>query len=141
MNNYIDEIIKLANKSLNNKDIPVGAIIVKNNLIISIGYNTRVKNNDPIGHAEVIAIKNACKYLNDWRLNGCDLYVTLEPCDMCLEIIKEVRINNIYYLVSNEEKHKYNKTNVRVLNNCNKYKKVYKDILTNFFKDNLNRGK
>ena len=99
MNNYIDLLFELADIAEKNKEIPVGAIIVKNDEIIGKGYNSRIINNDPTAHAEINAIKEASNKIGDWRLNGCDLYVTLEPCDMCLEVIKESRIDNIYYFI------------------------------------------
>ena len=81
MNKYIDELIDLANKAEQIGDIPIGAIVVKDDKIIGEGFNNRIITNDPTGHAEVNAIKNACNKLGDWRLSDCDLYVTLEPCD------------------------------------------------------------
>ena len=139
MNEYIDELFELASKAESIGDIPIGAIVVKNNTIIGRGYNNRIITNDPTGHAEVNAIKEACAYISDWRLNDCDLYVTLEPCDMCLEIIKESRINNVYYLLENKEKHKYNRTNVSVLNKDDNIRLKYKQKLSDFFNKNLNR--
>ncbi|MCR4581150.1 MAG: nucleoside deaminase [Bacilli bacterium] len=139
MYNYIDELLELANKAENGKDIPVGAIVVLNNKIIGRGYNNRVVTNDPTGHAEINSIKEASKYLNDWRLSDCDLYVTLEPCDMCLEVIKESRIKNVYYLLENKEKHKYKRTNVCIYNVDKKIVEQYQKKLSEFFNKNLNR--
>ena len=139
MNNYIDELLELANKAENVKDIPVGAIVVLNNKIIGRGYNNRVVTNDPTGHAEINAIKEASKYLNDWRLSDCDLYVTLEPCDMCLEVIKESRIKNVYYLLENIEKHKYKRTNVCLYDIDKNIVEKYQKKLSEFFNKNLNR--
>lgn len=139
MNKYIDELLKLADQAESIGDIPVGAIVVKEDKIIGKGFNNRVLTKNPTNHAEVNAINEACKYINDWRLNGCDLYVTLEPCDMCLEIIKEARINNVYFLLENNEKHKYKRTNVcryRIDDDiCQKYRLK----ISNFFEKNLNR--
>lgn len=139
MNNYIDELIKLADKAEQIKDIPVGAIVVLNNKIIGRGYNNRVVTNDPTGHAEINAIKEATKYLNDWRLSDCDLYVTLEPCDMCLEVIKESRIKNVYYLLKNKDKHKYKRTKVCIYNTDKNIVEKYQKKLSEFFNKNLNR--
>lgn len=98
-------MIKEANKAKKSKEVPVGAIIVYKNKIIARGHNKRLKSNDVINHAEIIAIRKAARKIKDWRLNDCDLYVTLEPCNMCKEIIKESRINNVYFLTKkNEEK-------------------------------------
>ncbi len=139
MNEYIDEIIMLANKAEKINDIPVGAIVVKDNTIIGRGFNNRVLTKDPTGHAEINAIKDASTNLGDWRLNGCDLYVTLEPCDMCIEVIKESRIDNIYFLLENKDKHKYNRTNKSTLVCDESVVNNYKEKLSNFFDKNLNR--
>ena len=95
---YIKKIYELAVDSFNNDEIPVGAIIVKNNKIIGIGINDREKNKSVVGHAEINAINDACRYIGDWRLDGCDMYVTLLPCMMCAGAIYESRIENVYYL-------------------------------------------
>ena len=139
MNKYIDRLFELADESLKINDIPVGALIVKDDEIIGEGFNNRVVTHDPTSHAEINAIKEASKKIGDWRLNGCDLYVTLEPCDMCLEVIKESRIDNVYYILVNKEKHRYNRTSVRVLNIDENTKEKYKNKLSNFFDKNLNR--
>ncbi|MEG0026521.1 MAG: nucleoside deaminase [Bacilli bacterium] len=98
-----NELYKLSMCAFKHGEIPVSAVIVKNNIIIAKGYNKRNTSNNPLDHAEIIAIKKACKKSNNWRLNGCDLYVTLKPCSMCSEVIKECRINNVYYLLDNEK--------------------------------------
>lgn len=78
-------------------EIPVGAVIVKDNEIIAKGYNTREKDCDICGHAEINAIKAASKVLNNWRLDNCDIYVTLEPCPMCAAAISQARIRAVYF--------------------------------------------
>ena len=98
MEKYISKIIDLAKQAYNLDEIPVGAIVVKNGKIIGEGMNTRVKNHSVVGHAEVNAIEDACKKIGDWRLDGCELYVTLLPCMMCTGTILESRINKVYYL-------------------------------------------
>jgi len=98
MNDYIDKIIELAKRAYDSDDIPVGAIVVKNNEIIGTGFNTRNVNRSVIGHAEISAIEMACRYIGDWRLDGCTMYVTLLPCLMCTGAIIESRINKVYYL-------------------------------------------
>jgi tRNA(adenine34) deaminase len=79
------------------KDIPVGAIIVKNGEIISRAFNTKEKDNDITSHAEIIAIRKAEKIINNWRLEDCNMYVTLEPCPMCGWAIIQSRIKNLYF--------------------------------------------
>jgi len=140
MNKYIDEILDLADQAFKEKEIPVGAIIVYEDNIIGRGYNKRVQTNDVTSHAEVNAIREAATQLNDWRLDRCDLYVTLKPCDMCMNIIKESRIKNVYYLVDrNSDKKIYNKTLVRDIIEGDKIdviKSNYLDKLSDFFKTN-----
>ena len=79
------------------KDIPVGAVLVKNGEIISKAHNTREKDNDVTSHAEIVAIRKAEKLLNNWRLEDCELYVTLEPCPMCGWAILQSRIKTVYF--------------------------------------------
>ena len=85
-----------AKKAFIKEEIPVGAIIVNNGKIVSRGYNQKEMNNNPIAHAEIMAIQKACKKLKTWRLNGCEMYVTLEPCAMCAGAIIQSRISKIY---------------------------------------------
>ena len=77
-------------------DIPIAALIVKNGEIISLETNKREQDNRTIAHAEILAIENANKKLNSWRLEDCDMYVTLEPCPMCAGAILNARIKNVY---------------------------------------------
>ena len=86
-----------ARKAFRNKEIPIGAIIVKDNKIIGKGYNQVELLKDATAHAEMIAITSASNTLNDWRLNECDMYVTLEPCAMCSGAIIKSRIRNIFF--------------------------------------------
>src|SRR5574344_1626328 len=103
----LEKLAKLAQISFKKGEIPVGALVIYNNEIIGLGYNTRQKKYDVCGHAEINAIRQAEKKLKDWRLNDCKLYSTLEPCEMCYKIIKECRIKKVYYLISNNKKHNY----------------------------------
>ena len=97
-NEFINEIYNLAIESYNNDEIPVGAIVVKNGKIIGKGINNREKNKSVLGHAEINAICEACEYIGDWRLDECEMYVTLLPCMMCSGTIFESRIKKVYYL-------------------------------------------
>lgn len=78
-------------------EVPIGAVIVKDNQIISVAHNLCESKKDPTAHAELLAIKDACKKLNDWRLDGCSLYVTAEPCCMCAGAIINARISKVYF--------------------------------------------
>ncbi len=86
-----------AQKAFSEDEVPVGAIIVKNNNIIAKGYNQVEKLNNSLSHAEIIAINNACLNLKDKFLFDCDIYVTLEPCVMCIGAIINSRISNLYF--------------------------------------------
>lgn len=99
----MDIAIKLAQKAYKNGDIPIGAVIVKNNKIISKAYNKKEKNNVAIHHAEILAIEKACKKLKTWHLNDCVLYTTLEPCVMCAGAIAQARIKKVVYAAENEK--------------------------------------
>lgn len=83
--------------SFSGLDVPVGAVIVKNGKIISYAHNEKEAINDVTAHAEILAIRQAEKILCNWRLSGCDIYVTLEPCPMCLWAILQSRIDNVYF--------------------------------------------
>ncbi len=91
--------IKEAKKAFKTGDVPVGAIIVKNNKVIAKAHNMKEKKKNAIKHAEIIAIEKACKKLKNWHLNECELYVTLEPCMMCCGAIIQSRIKKIYYSI------------------------------------------
>lgn len=142
MERFIEEMLKEADKGFKKKEVPVGALIVFNNEIIAKAHNQRIKFNDVTSHAEIIAIRKAAKRLKDWRLSECDLYVTLEPCSMCLEVIKESRIRNVFYLVKrSENKKSYNKTKFYLIDECDNDSSVddYKNKLSCFFKLNGKR--
>ena len=94
---FMLEAIKEAEKAFELDEVPVGAIIVKGNEIISRAYNRKEIDNISIKHAEMIAIEKACIKLKSWRLEGCVLYTTLEPCEMCMGAIKESRISRVVY--------------------------------------------
>ena len=89
--------IELSIESVKSGGGPFGSVIIKNNEIISEGMNRVTKNNDPTAHGEIVAIRNACKNLNDFSLKGCELYTSCEPCPMCLSAIYWSRIDKIYY--------------------------------------------
>ena len=93
---FMREALKEALKSYSINEVPIGCVIVKDGQIIARAHNNREQNKDPLGHAELIAIKKAAKHLGGWRLVGCDMYVTLEPCIMCSGAIMDSRIENLY---------------------------------------------
>ena len=87
----------MAHKSLDYDEVPVGAIVVRDNKIIGRGYNQPILNHDPTCHAEIMAMRDAGQKLKNYRLTECDLYVTLEPCVMCLGAIFHARIKNLFF--------------------------------------------
>ncbi|WP_026674065.1 tRNA adenosine(34) deaminase TadA [Alkalihalobacterium bogoriense] len=89
--------IEQAKKAEELREVPIGAVIVYNGEVIATGYNQRETTQQAIGHAEMIAINEACKTLNTWRLTGCTLYVTLEPCPMCAGAIVQSRIDRVVF--------------------------------------------
>lgn len=94
---FMQRALECAQKAYNKDEVPVGAVIVKDNKIISKGYNKSITLKDATAHAEIIAIRKACKKLNNYRLNDCSIYVTIEPCSMCTGALIHARIKNIYF--------------------------------------------
>ena len=136
---FVKKIYDLAIDSYNVDEIPVAAIVVKNNEIIGVGINSREKNKSVVGHAEINAIESACKYIGDWRLDGCEMYVTLMPCMMCSGAIVESRIDCVYYLCDRTnvrfETNKY--VNVIKIGN-DEYEEKYLNLLRLFFENKRN---
>jgi len=94
---FMKAALKEAMKAFENDEVPVGAVVVHNKQIIGKGYNQVETLKDPTAHAEMIAITAAANHIGNWRLNECDLYVTLEPCIMCSGAILNARINNLFF--------------------------------------------
>ncbi len=103
MNCYMELALKEAYKSYKKGDVPVGAVIVKNGKIIAKAHNLKEKKHNPLMHAEIIAINKASKRLKRWRLDDCELYVTMEPCMMCTGAIIQSRIKKVYYSIENHD--------------------------------------
>ncbi len=89
--------LELARAAAAAEEVPIGAVVTRNGMIIGEGENRNRRDADPTAHAEIIAIRAAARYLGDFRLTGCDLYVTLEPCPMCAGAISHARIDRLYY--------------------------------------------
>ena len=94
---YIKEALKQADKAQKKDEVPVGAVLVHKGKIVARGHNRNIELNDPTAHAEIIAIREACKKLKNHRLNGCKLYVTLEPCAMCAGALVLARASEIIF--------------------------------------------
>lgn len=130
-NKIIEELYKLSVKAYKANEVPVACIIVKDNKIVAKSYNLREKYKNPLYHAEIIAINKLSKKINNWRLDEYEMYVTLKPCKMCMEVIKESRIKKIHYILEstvNQNK----KIKIEKINNSSK---KFKSLLTSFFKE------
>lgn len=101
---FMKEAIRLAHTNVGHTDGgPFGAVVVKNGVIVGKGANQVTKTNDPTAHAEVVAIRDACKNLGTFQLDGCDIYASCEPCPMCLGAIYWARPNRIFFAASRED--------------------------------------
>lgn len=100
---FMELAIKQAKKAYKKGEVPVGAVIVKDGKIISKAYNLVEKKKNATSHAEVIAISKASKKLKNWRLIDCEMYVTLEPCSMCMSAIELSRIKKLYFLIEKDK--------------------------------------
>ena len=138
---FINLSLKEAKKAFLANEVPVGAIIVKDDVVVAKAHNLKTKTHDIFNHAEIIAIKKATKKIGDWRLNDCDMYVTLEPCPMCASAIQQSRIRRVFIGTSSNIKSNsqiikkifnndefYHQVEVIYLNDIN-----CSEILTNFF--------
>lgn len=94
---YMEEALKLAKQAMLEGEVPVGALIVRDTEIIGRGFNTRERDGDIFGHAELTAMKKASSALGGWRLTGCTLYVTLEPCAMCAAASLSAQLKRIVF--------------------------------------------
>ncbi len=114
---YMNLALKEAKKAIKYGDIPIGCVIVMNNKVISKAFNKKEFNNNPIKHAEIIAIEKASKKLNTWHLDECTLYTTMEPCLMCAGAILQSRISRIVYGLPNNNFGEVTSNNVVFKNN------------------------
>ena len=144
---FFDLAFDEANKAFKNNEVPIGAIIVKDNNVIASSYNHKEKDNCSISHAEILVIKEASKKLNNWRLEDCSLYVTLDPCPMCASAIKQARIKNVYSALSNSDENnlelisiifKKDKVNPEVIFKSNLDSERSKKLLNSFFEKQRN---
>ena len=146
---FMDIAFEEANLAYIENEVPIGAVIVKNDVIIARGHNTKEKDKCVLKHAELFVIENASKILDNWRLDGCDIYITLEPCPMCASAIKQARISNVYCALSNSDVDNINIVNLIFDKNDSINKKVNfynnlrkndsEKLLNNFFKKQRNK--
>ena len=137
---YLKLAIEEAEKSILCDEIPVGAVLVENNEILSIKHNTKEKNNCCIYHAEINAIIEGCAKKKNWRLDHCDLYVSFEPCPMCASAIRQSRIKNVYCALSNSNKEN-TKLVEKIFNNVDINPKVsfYNNLMPDDVKKNMKK--
>ena len=129
-NPYMNEAIRLAEIAGKSGEIPVGAVVVQNGEIIASGYNLREKTHSAAAHAEIVALSRAGEKLNRWQLYDCDLYVTLQPCEMCRGAIAQARFRSVYFGA-------YDKNTEFVMKNVQVYGGIMEDectgVLNKFF--------
>lgn len=148
MDKYMLSAYNEAKKAYKKLEVPVGAIIVKDGEIIAKAYNLREKRNSSLAHAEILCIEKACKKLNSWRLDGMDMYVTLEPCSMCAGAIIQSRLNKVYIGAKDSKNGCVGSiANIFEINTTHKVKYEYLEdshecskIISDFFK-NLRKSK
>jgi len=145
---FMLEAINEAEKALIMNEVPIGAIIVKDGVIIARGHNTREVQESVIGHAEINAIQQASRKLGTWRLTECDMYVTIEPCPMCSGAIFQSRLRAVYFGSKDEKAgllgSKFNLFSIEGLNhyvqvNSGLLEERCKALMTNFFKKKRNK--
>ena len=134
MSEFMELAIEQAKIAFNNGDVPVGAVIVRNNEVLSCSYNKKNTENVAVYHAEILSIINASKKIGTWYLDDCDIYVTLKPCDMCMYALAEARIRNVYYLLDSNYVDNLNKNYDKI--SVNKMNDVYEysGLVSDFFK-------
>jgi len=94
---YMALALEVAEDAMHRGDVPVGAVVVANGRVIGVGYNRREAHADPAGHAEVVALRDACRTMGRWRVDGATLYATLEPCPMCAGALVNARVARLVY--------------------------------------------
>ena len=145
LNNYMHIALEEASKAFKNNEVPVGAVIISaDGKLIAKAHNCVITNDDATAHAEILVIKKACKKLQQSRLDGCDLYVTLEPCTMCAGAIAHAKIRRLYF-GAYDEKGGAIESGIRFFSQktCHHAPEVYggineenaKSLLKSFFKD------
>ena len=146
--NMEDRFMKLAfecaKKAYQLNEVPIGAVIVKNGEVIATGYNKKESNCSVLEHAELIAIRKAEEKLHNWRLDDCDMYVTLDPCPMCASAIKQSRFSHVYSALSNSDENNSNiiqsifltdHVNPCIIFKSNLFPDYSQKLLRNFFKN------
>ena len=145
---FMNLALKYAKCAYDNDEVPIGAVIVKDGKVISYAFNTKEKDHSVFSHAEILAIKKAEEVLNNWRLDGCEMYVTLDPCPMCASAIKQSRISIVYSALTNSDENnlsiiteifKCDSTNPEVNFTSNLAVDNSRNLLNLFFKKQRNK--
>lgn len=140
---FMQIALEQAQKGYKKGEVPIGAVLVKNGKIISKAYNKREKKQNALLHAEIVCIEKACKKLHSWRLEGCQMFVTLEPCPMCAGAIVNARLDSVVYACSEKTSsdNLFEKilTSSRLNHTCKfsqdkRFEKDVANLLSNFFK-------
>ena len=138
-NKFMNIAFDCARKAYKLGEVPIGAVIVKDNEVISSAFNYKEHDNLVSSHAEMLAIVEASKKLNNWRLDGCDIYVTLDPCPMCASAIKQSRISNVYSALENSySDNKRIISDIFVSDNTNSSVNIISNLNADFSKKLLN---
>jgi len=141
MEQYMQIALMEAQKAYKKGEIPVGAVIVKNGKIIAKAHNLKESKKLSTAHAEILVINRACKKLKNWRLKGCELYVTLEPCMMCSGAIIQSRISTVIYGTESNDVSSLSKleeNNIKIVENICKEK--CQSLMQNFFIEKRNQN-
>ncbi len=147
---YMLMAIEEAKKAIMMNEVPVGAVLVKDNKVLAKAYNQKEKCKCVTKHAEILVVEKVSSIINNWRLEGCDIYITLEPCPMCASAIKQARISNVYYGVSNRDTNNGNiirsifekdKINPAVKYSCGYFEKEIIKLMNDFFTRQRDREK
>lgn len=105
---YMDLAIEEAKKAFFENEVPVGCVIVRDDEILAIAHNEKENMNCVTKHAEILAVEKATSKIGNWRLQNCDVYITLEPCPMCASALKQARVNHVYCGLSNSDSNNLN---------------------------------
>jgi tRNA(adenine34) deaminase len=134
MNKFMNVAVEEANKAYDLGEIPIGAVIVCDDKIIAKAYNRKNLDNISVYHAEILAIIEACKYLNSWHLENCEMFITLEPCEMCKYAIAESRIKKVSFICNSDYSNNLNVNKSKIIFD-KKSDPIYEMKLSNFFKN------
>ena len=149
-NEHMSMALSMAEIAYAKNEVPVGAIIVRDGKVIGKGFNKVICNNSVSAHAEIIAINNASRFIGNYRLKNCQIYVTLEPCHMCAKAIVDARLDYLYFgakepktgaIISIDQFLKRNDLNHKVLFSGGHMQKESSEMLKNFFQSKRNLKK